>query len=689
MTSARPGRRLLAVAAAIALVLAAAGVALAWEGYRAARAAELEEISDAARAGAGDVGQFVNGRVQVLEALAGNDGILRGDGAAVDRRLELLALDELGFTAGLAWIDVSNRVRAAAGPARADAADEVVLRSALLRARSGGEAFISPALPPSLFPVSAVAVAVPTRDGRERVNGTLVAGMGVDWLNRIAAQLNPIRGGSTTIVDRAGQLIVAPGLTAVTPVGADPLVRRARALAEGRGSVRTGSAAGVRGLDGRGDQIVGIAFEPQRTGWVLVVGRDSGDALGDARRTLWLQIGGLALLTLVGVGGAALMARRLDRLAAERDDLLQATRRAEGRAAFLASAAAALDGEPRLADRLQRLADLCVPVLGDRARVELAPHDGHPGRAAQAPADESPPDGAGAALAAPLVVGGRAIGSLAVTRAGGAAYGSGDEELARRLAGQAALQLESARLYEREHEIAATLQRSLLPDALPPVEGLELAARYLPAGAAVEAGGDWYEAVPLPDGRVALAVGDVVGKGERAAAAMGQLRSALRVLALEGLGPADLLARLSAFAETVPEAACSTVAYALVDPRGGEALYACAGHPYPMVVPAGATVRLLTDGRGGPLAGPPSGRIAEGRVALGEGDLLVLYTDGLVELRREGLDAGFARLVQAAEGLRGARVEAFCDGLLTALGAADAAADDIALLVARRVPAGG
>ena len=405
---------------------------------------------------------------------------------------------------------------------------------------------------------------------------------------------------------------------------------------------------------------------------------------GDARRTLRLQLGGLALLALVGIGGAAVVARRLDRLAAERDALLDSTRRAEERSAFLARAAAALEEEPRLAGRLQRLADLCVPALGDRCVVELTPQDGEPARAAVAPPGAVPPAGPREpSLSAPLVVGGRPIGSIAISRRqDGPPFDEDDAQLAERLAGQSALQLESARMYEREHEIAGVLQRSLLPDEMPPVPGLALAARYLAAGAAVEAGGDWYEVLPLGDGRVALAVGDVVGKGSRAAAAMGRLRSALQAFAMEGLGPAEILARLSRFAETVSEASCATVALALVRAADGEVVYACAGHPYPLLVSADGTARLLRDGRGGPLAGWPMVRFGEGHVRLREGDALALYTDGLVERRGEDLDAGLARLEVAARPLSGRRAEEICDGLLDALGA-DAAPDDVALLVAR------
>jgi hypothetical protein len=642
------------VAALIALALAGAGAALAWQGYRNERASELEESADAARASGVDLDQYLTGRVQLLEALASTEGIVRADPVTIERRLDALNRQALGFTAGIAWFDPSNRVRASTGPLVVSPVRERVLRGALIRARTSERPFISGFAPASIiFAGDAVIIAVPTRGADGRVNGALAAGLGLDHLNDMEASPAPVRGGRVAIVDRTGRLIVAPEFVAASRVGGEPLVRRAQAEAGGAGTVRSGAVASARGLDGRPDQLIGYAYEPARSGWTLFVGRDAGDALGDARRTLWLQLGGLALLAAVGIAGAAIVGRRLDRLAGERDALLAASRRAEGRSAFLARAAAALDEEPRLAGRLQRLADLCVPAVGDRCVVELAAQEGEPALTAAAPRDGGGGGPGERSLAAPLLVGGRTIG----------------------------LQLESARTYEREREIAADLQRSLLPGELPPVPGVALAARYLAAGAAVEAGGDWYEAVPVGDGRVALAVGDVVGKGSRAAAATGSLRSALQAFAMQGLGPADLLARLSRFAESVPEANCATVAVAVVG-ADGEVVYACAGHPYPLLLGADGGAHLLRDGRGGPLAGWETMRFGEGRVRLRPGDAIVLYTDGLVERRGEAFDAGLARLEDAARSLSGRRAEEICDGLLEALDA-DSAGDDVAVLVAR------
>ena len=140
------------------------------------------------------------------------------------------------------------------------------------------------------------------------------------------------------------------------------------------------------------------------------------------------------------------------------------------------------------------------------------------------------------------------------------------------------------RVYEREHRVAETLQRSLLPEKLPDIEGVTLAARYLPAGAGAAVGGDWYDAAELPDGRVALVVGDVVGHGLRAAAVMGQLRNAFRAYSITDTSPAEIVARLNRLVTTGDEGVMATVLYLALDRDTGEVSYASAGHPPPLLL---------------------------------------------------------------------------------------------------------
>jgi serine phosphatase RsbU (regulator of sigma subunit) len=281
-----------------------------------------------------------------------------------------------------------------------------------------------------------------------------------------------------------------------------------------------------------------------------------------------------------------------------------------------------------------------------------------------------------------LSVRGRGVGRLLVVRGPGRPpFEAGELALLERVAAQSSVQLDAALAYERDHDLAVTLQRNLLPLALPDTPGLEVRARYRPAAEGLEAGGDWYEAVLMPDGRVMLSVGDVVGKGTRAAAAMGQLRSAVRAYALRGLGPGEALRALDSFAALLPDARASSGVCASVDPRTGRVEYACAGHPWPLLAGPGRRTRILPGGRAG-LLGEWRAPVPTGTVVLRPGDTLILLTDGLVERRAMPLDQGFERLMSASAQIAELAPDLFCDALLDAVDAGSAT-DDVALLIAR------
>jgi PAS domain S-box-containing protein len=215
------------------------------------------------------------------------------------------------------------------------------------------------------------------------------------------------------------------------------------------------------------------------------------------------------------------------------------------------------------------------------------------------------------------------------------------------LAGQCALAMERATLYEREHKTAETLQRSLLPDSLPTVPGMLLAARCLPVTRNMEIGGDWYDAFRLPDGRLAVAAGDVMGKGLTAAAGMGRVRNALRALALTDPRPAAVLTGLDRlFLATELEEQVTTVAYLVVDPVTGEGIAGNAGHLPPLLLSADGPPRLDPTEAGTPL-GWASPR-QQYQFRLPPGNTAVLYSDGLVENRKRGLDVGLDELVAVA-----------------------------------------
>jgi len=301
-----------------------------------------------------------------------------------------------------------------------------------------------------------------------------------------------------------------------------------------------------------------------------------------------------------------------------------------------------------------------------------------------------PPDPPGSAvertrLVVPLISGRQNVGVLDLGWAAPVVLDEDDHGFIRTLVSQGAQALDRARAFESERSIAETLQRSVLPAALPQVSGVQLAARYLPGTRGVDIGGDWFDAVELRDGALGLVVGDVVGKGVHAAANMGQLRNALRVISVERLKPPSALMRLDRLASDGLEATFATVVYAVVDPAAGRLRLSSAGHPPPVVAYANGRVELLEDGRGLPLGTGLSPKYRQSVVELPAGSIVVLYTDGLVERRGRSIDDGIEALVAAMrEGPTDA--EQLLEHVLDRLVQGADRADDIAILAARFLP---
>ena len=235
-----------------------------------------------------------------------------------------------------------------------------------------------------------------------------------------------------------------------------------------------------------------------------------------------------------------------------------------------------------------------------------------------------------------------------------------------------------ALLLDRERAIAETLQRALLPERLPEVEGVRLAAHFEPATGHV--GGDWYDAVELAAVELALAIGDVAGKGIPAAALMGELRGGLRAGVLAGGEPQETLRVLDRM--TVHAGHMATAALVLLDPATGALRHSSAGHLPPAVVAEGGAVRFLTAGASTPLlAYDPTAGFGSDR--LGPGERLILYTDGLVERRREPIDESLRRFAAAAAGA--GELDGLAAHLLAALQPPqDGLRDDIAILAVQR-----
>ena len=286
----------------------------------------------------------------------------------------------------------------------------------------------------------------------------------------------------------------------------------------------------------------------------------------------------------------------------------------------------------------------------------------------------------------PLLAEGEVTGVLVVGAAAPRHFTADDVNLLRLAADRVALAVDHARVYEREHRIAETLQRSLLPERLPQLPGLSIAARYLPAAAEAEVGGDWYDVLPTPSGGVGLVMGDVAGKGLAAASMVGRLRSALRAYALEGHPPARVVEQLNRLIWTeADESQMATLIYLVVDPGAAELHWVNAGHPPPLLLSESRLPQFLEGGGSVPLGVLPFPDFQEVSVGIDQGATVVLYTDGLVERPGEHIDTGLDRL---AEVVRGASTDPqeICDLVLDQMVPEAGAPDDVALLTLRTIP---
>lgn len=264
------------------------------------------------------------------------------------------------------------------------------------------------------------------------------------------------------------------------------------------------------------------------------------------------------------------------------------------------------------------------------------------------------------------------------------------QQLVADVAVRAALALDNARLYAQQHEVAVTLQRSLLPQSLPTVPGWDVAARYLPGAAGTEVGGDFYEAVVRSDGRLVFAIGDVMGRGVRAAAVMGQVRAALRGYALEGHAPDGVLGRLNLMVTAMEDSAIVTCLVGTVDLASGEVELSCAGHVPPVLAGVDGSCDVVKLEPGPPL-GVLGATYDMTSLRLASGDVLAMFTDGLVEAREQPVDDGIAALCVALDGVLGRAdgveapvAEQVCAAAIALMGRGETTVDDVAVLVLRR-----
>ncbi|MGH2956730.1 MAG: SpoIIE family protein phosphatase [Solirubrobacterales bacterium] len=422
----------------------------------------------------------------------------------------------------------------------------------------------------------------------------------------------------------------------------------------------------------------------------------------------------------------------------ERARIYEAERRAAERLSFLANASQILNEQLDLERTLERLAEVSVRLMSDWCSVDIAQPDGsvenlvieHVDRSKAELAKEFrrrfPPDpeaprglaqvirsgepelyeridegvlrevarseehlaimrelGLSSAVIVPLIVRGRSLGAITFASSDPERlFSREDLELAQDLARRAALAMDTSALYHREHETAVTLQRALLPGDLPEVEGVELAARYLPAEAGLEVGGDWFDLIESGPERLDVVIGDVAGRGVHAAAVMGRLAMALRAYVVDGRPVEEAVAGLDRLMKTSDPAQMATLFELSLDPVSGRARYVRAGHPPGLVrTPDGEVAELA--GEGSPPLGPlVDSRFVANETTLPPGSALLLYTDGLIERRQLDLQVGVDWLKEVFAAAPD-DPDSIVDAIARAVDA-EHLPDDVALLVVRR-----
>ena len=413
----------------------------------------------------------------------------------------------------------------------------------------------------------------------------------------------------------------------------------------------------------------------------------------------------------VGMVASAIEATELAEplLLAQWIDLTVRRRAEQDRAELLLEQAARVQAES-VAERLSKLQDLTtalepleldelLPQLAGRlaelfgveaAEVQISGEHDEPRvvRAAGGRVRSVPRDAAGADTdrwrQVPLVIERTIVGYLRLAEPSGRSFSPTERSLLQDAADRTALAIRRAQLHEEEHRIAVELQRGLIPKSLPEVSGIDLAASYDVAGLTAQVGGDWYDAFAMPGGRLGIVVGDVTGRGIRAASAMGQLRTLTRAFALAQGGlrtPGEALMLLNRHQLEGGDEHLFTIVYAILDPERGTIAWANGGHPPPLLRGADGICRYLEGGDG--LMGVEDNPYDTHEARTGGHDMVVLYTDGLIERRGESLDVGLARLADAASAGPG-DARAMCDHIVEELlEPPEQRYDDVTAVVAR------
>jgi serine phosphatase RsbU (regulator of sigma subunit)/anti-sigma regulatory factor (Ser/Thr protein kinase) len=694
-------RRWLATSAVLALaILTVLALGLVWRQYENAKRDATQELGSRAILAATVFDTYFAGQLASLSAIAASPSVTSGDVESMTRYFASFRPGKGGpFNAGVGWIDLEGRQRATSdprGPTPLSFDDRTYFTSVI----STKKPFVAEVIVGRTSDRRIVVMSVATRDGRRRLTGVLAGGL-VLPPSRQDARATDLGYAGLEVLDRVGQQITRRDL-------ARPANTELVALLRER---KQGVLEDTRGLDGSEGRVVAFASSAAPS-WVAVIDRPASTVFGDARRALLIETILIAAAFSVILGLIWWAVRRARR------DLRRQRARVSGWAELTRALNAATSVESlrhSLATALAKEfpASSAVVVIDEEAEshgraVEATRGSGSSlnldDRTATAVA-QAIGDAGGSSLVlethqilqsrlAPLgvaVIGGRSLYGVPLVDQSGSVEGAAalafetqyamtdtDLTLLRAHADQAAQALIRVRRHEQEHDVAVLLQESLLPDELPDVDGVRLAAHYRSGVAGTNAGGDWYDVVRRPDGITHFSVGDVAGRGIRAAVSMGQLRNAFRAYALEHVSPAAVVQRMTRHVERNGMATMVCVTF---DPLTYEVVYSSAGHVPPLLVDSEkrSFERLEDSASAPPLGWFGERTTSEKHTSVAPGMSLALYSDGLVERRGVSLDEsidGVAGAILSSSGSPGEAVHAVVGTL------ADAEqGDDVALLL--------
>jgi serine phosphatase RsbU (regulator of sigma subunit)/anti-sigma regulatory factor (Ser/Thr protein kinase) len=696
-------RRHLAVGALLAvLLLVAVAGTLAWGQYQDAQRTALAEARARAVLAGSVIDAHFAGQLATLRSIAGSPPVVASNTSSMRRYFDRLQprVGHAMFSAGLVWVDGDGVAQVSAVRGRAVRQRDLSARTYVWNVLATGQPYVSE---DSTWPGGGhvIVMAVPTRDARGRVTGVLAAAVLPQLLAITRGSLDRGDAG-VSILDRGGRSVLAG-------------FRRPANLALVRTLGGTGVIADTRGLDGSPGHA--IAYTTSTTpGWTIVIDRPRSLLFADARRGLFLELALVAAATAIVLFLIALIllhgrreAERERTRSRQRHELTRILGGAslgsdvsDGLVAGLADAfpgalcIVALESHEGPGLELSGSADGVFPsteaardIVVEQAAT-LAYDSGSAIVIGKEPELRSALPGVHRALlgaahsfyATPLITpGGHRLGALCLLFAHTHPLNESEQAQVDWYAEQAAQALDRTSAFEREHEVAVRLQRSLLSQQLPEVEGVELIGRYSAGVAGLEVGGDWYDAVRRSDGIVHVTVGDVAGHGVTAAVLMGQLRNAFRAHAYEHTSPAELLRRML---RHVDEDEMATALCLTLDPYTQELTYASAGHPPSLLVDGDASaVSRLGHALAPPLGYVQAAAIREATVELPVGATLVAYTDGLVERRGWSIDTGIDLLASVIGSSASLAAAPLADRIFDEVAPHIGSSDDIALLIVR------